>query len=135
MSEERISFVPLGTVRNQFDYPAQGKDIREHPSRLEIRPAYQAGLTGAAPGQKLLVIFHFHRAGGEAPLIQHPRGDRSREPRGVFLLRSPHRPNPLGVTEVEVKAVEKDGLTVTGLDAVNGTPILDLKIVDFGKSS
>ena len=130
-----ICFSPIGQVQNAFDYPASGDDIKDHPSRLVLDPAYQEGLHGAAPGQKVLVLFHFHRVSGEHPLVQHPRGDPDREARGVFLLRSPHRPNPIGVTEVEITAVEGNVLTVIGLDVLNRTPILDLKVVRFSPDS
>jgi tRNA-Thr(GGU) m(6)t(6)A37 methyltransferase TsaA len=60
-------------------------------------------------------------------LLQHPRGDQGQPQRGVFALRSPHRPNPIGVTIVNLLAVERNVLRVSGLDAINGTPVLDLK--------
>jgi tRNA-Thr(GGU) m(6)t(6)A37 methyltransferase TsaA len=74
----------------------------------------------------MLVIFSFHRSEGYN-LLQHPRGDRNRPLQGVFALRSPNRPNPTGVTQVELCALEGNVLTVCGLDAINGTPVLDLK--------
>ena len=74
----------------------------------------------------LLVVFVFHRSQG-FDLLQHPRGNQSRPKRGVFALRSPNRPNPIGITEVELLAIEGNILTVSGLDAINGTPVLDLK--------
>ena len=78
------------------------------------------------PGQQVMVLFYFHRSDGY-DLLQHPRGDRSRPTRGVFTLRSPRRPNPIGVTIVDIVAVEGNVLRVRGLDALNGTPVLDLK--------
>jgi tRNA (Thr-GGU) A37 N-methylase len=60
-------------------------------------------------------------------LIQHPRGDGNLQSRGVFALRSPQRPNPIGVTVVEVVDVERNVVLVRGLDAEDGTPVLDLK--------
>jgi tRNA (Thr-GGU) A37 N-methylase len=59
--------------------------------------------------------------------LQHPRGDRSRELLGVFCIRSPRRPNPIGATVVDVLQIDGNVLRVLGLDALNGTPILDLK--------
>jgi tRNA-Thr(GGU) m(6)t(6)A37 methyltransferase TsaA len=73
-----------------------------------------------------MVIFHFHLSRGYE-LRQHPRGDHTREPRGVFALHSPRRPNPIGVTTIELVEVTGNVLTVRGLDAINGTPVLDLK--------
>lgn len=126
-----ICFHPIGVVRNGFDQPADKDLIAAEVSELEIHPQFRAGLAGAAPGQKILVLFYFHLAGEEAPLQQHPRGDQTRPRRGVFLLRSPARPNRIGATEVSVEGVTEGGLTVRGLDALNGSPILDVKIVDY----
>ena len=60
-------------------------------------------------------------------MLQHPRGDKSRPKRGVFALRSPYRPNHIGLTEVELLAINGNVLSVRGLDAINETPVLDLK--------
>jgi tRNA-Thr(GGU) m(6)t(6)A37 methyltransferase TsaA len=78
----------------------------------------------------LVVLFAFHRSrpfSGQDGLLQHPEGDPARERRGVFALRSPFRPNPIGSTVVRVISVEGNKLVVSGLDAHDGTPILDLK--------
>jgi tRNA-Thr(GGU) m(6)t(6)A37 methyltransferase TsaA len=74
-----------------------------------------------------MVVFYFHRSQG-FDLLQHPRGDRSCPKRGVFALRSPRRPNTIGVTVVDLVDVEKNILRVRGLDALDGTPVLDLKL-------
>ena len=79
-------------------------------------------------GDTAMIIFHFHLAEGYQ-LLQHPRGDESRPKRGVFALRSPFRPNAIGITEVEILDIRENVLTVRGLDAINGTPVLDMKPV------
>jgi tRNA-Thr(GGU) m(6)t(6)A37 methyltransferase TsaA len=84
------------------------------------------GLHGLEKEPRLLVVFFFHRSEGW-DLMQHPRGDESRPKRGVFALRSPRRPNGIGVTEVDLLTIRDNVLTVRGLDAVDGTPVLDLK--------
>lgn len=121
-----IAMQPIGRVESQFDRPAAPDAIRESESRIILNPDLADGLKGYAPGDTLLVVFAFHRSEGY-DLLQHPRGDQSRPPRGVFALRSPNRPNPIGITQVELLAVESNVLTVWGLDALNGTPVLDLK--------
>ena len=133
--QEKICYQAIGHVENDFQYPSSGSEIKQFPSQLVIKERYRQGLAGAAPGQKLLVIFDFHCVEeDQIPLLQHPRGDWERPSRGVFLLRSPLRPNTIGATEVTVEEVQGTRLTVRGLDAVDGTPILDLKIIDFGPS-
>jgi len=116
----------IGHVENEFNDPTAPNEIRSVESRIVLDPPLVEGLTGIEPGQQLLVVFYFHRSQGFS-LLQHPRGDRSRPKRGVFALRSPNRPTPIGVTVVDVIAVEANVLRVSGLDAINNTPVLDLK--------
>ena len=125
-SEEAIVYRAIGHVENDFDELAASFEIRSVESRIVLAPALTEGLKGLEPGQQILVVFYFHRSRG-FDLLQHPQGDRSRSRRGVFALRSPRRPNPIGVTVVELVAVEGNVLRVRGLDAINGTPVLDLK--------
>ena len=100
--------------------------IRAEESRIIVDPTLVEGLQGLEPGQKLLVLFDFDRARG-FQLLQHPRGDDTRPKRGVFALRTPHRPNTIGLSEVEIVGMEENVLRVHGLDALHGTPVLDLK--------
>jgi tRNA-Thr(GGU) m(6)t(6)A37 methyltransferase TsaA len=123
---EDITFNAIGRVENAFDEMVAPDCIRATPSRIVLDSQLEAGLLGVEPGQQLMVIFYFHRSRGYE-LQQHPRGDLSRPRRGVFALRSPRRPNPIGVTVVDVLAVTRNVLDVRGLDAINGTPVLDLK--------
>jgi len=116
----------IGHVENEFDEPAVPDQIRSAEVRIIIDPSLVEGLIGLEPGQKITVIFYFHRSEG-CDLLQHPRGDQSQPKRGVFALRSPRRPNPIGVTVVELVCIEGNVLHVRGLDAINGTPVLDLK--------
>jgi len=125
-SEDAITYYSIGHVENAFDEPTAPDQIKAAESRIILDPALVEGLQGLEPGQRLMVVFYFHRAQGYE-LRQHPRGDHSREPRGVFALHSPYRPNPIGVTTVELVEVVGNVLTVRGLDAINGTPVLDLK--------
>jgi tRNA-Thr(GGU) m(6)t(6)A37 methyltransferase TsaA len=125
-SEDAITYHAIGHVENAFDEPTAPDQIKAAESRIILDPALVEGLQGLEAGQRLMIVFYFHRAQAYE-LRQHPRGDRTREPRGVFTLRSPHRPNPIGVTTVELVEVAGNVLTVRGLDAINGTPVLDLK--------
>jgi tRNA-Thr(GGU) m(6)t(6)A37 methyltransferase TsaA len=126
MPRDTITYQAIGRVENAFREPAPPEEISATESRIVLDPGLTAGLEGLEAGQSLLVVFHFHRSRGYE-LRQHPRGDRTRPLRGVFALRSPCRPNPIGVTVVELLAVEGHVLRVRGLDALDGTPVLDLK--------
>jgi tRNA-Thr(GGU) m(6)t(6)A37 methyltransferase TsaA len=116
----------IGQVENGFDEPTAPDVIRAAESRIIIDSALMAGLEGLEAGQQIMVVFYFHRSTG-FDLLQHPRGDPSRPRRGVFALRSPNRPSPIGLTVVELIGIKNNILQVRGLDAINGTPVLDLK--------
>ena len=124
---DAIVYRAIGHVENAVDEPLMPEAIRAVESRIVLDPSLVEGLEGLDPGQRVMVVFCFHRSQG-FELLQHPRGDRGRPKRGVFTLRSPRRPNPIGVTEVELLAIEGNVLRVRGLDAINGTPVLDLKL-------
>jgi tRNA (adenine37-N6)-methyltransferase len=128
---ETFQFRVIGHVENEFREPTKPDVLTASLSRIVLDPDLSEGLSGLEPGMALLVVFVFHRAMSHE-LLQHPRGDRSHPKRGVFALRSPNRPNPIGITEVELISIEGNILTVRGLDAINGTPVLDLKPVTGG---
>ncbi len=123
---ERIEVRPIGHVENEIHEPVRPDAIKAVDSRVVLDPELVEGLTGLAAGDRIMVVFAFHRAEGW-DLLQHPRGDRSRPRRGVFALCSPHRPNPIGITVVDLVAIHGNVLEVRGLDAINGSPVLDLK--------
>jgi tRNA-Thr(GGU) m(6)t(6)A37 methyltransferase TsaA len=116
----------IGFVQNEFAEPTDSDTLKKSLSRIVVDADLADGLTGLTPGDRALVVFYFHRSQGYE-LLQHPRGDRSRPKRGIFTLRSPHRPSPIGITEVEVLEVDNNTITVRGLDAIDGTPVIDLK--------
>jgi tRNA-Thr(GGU) m(6)t(6)A37 methyltransferase TsaA len=123
---QSLNFQTIGYVENEFDEPAAYEQISAEVSRIILDPSLVDGLKGLEPGQQIMVLFYFHRSNGY-DLLQHPRGDQNRPKQGVFSLRSPRRPNPIGVTVVDLISIEGNMLHVRGLDAINGTPVLDLK--------
>jgi tRNA-Thr(GGU) m(6)t(6)A37 methyltransferase TsaA len=125
---ETFEFRAIGYVENEIGEASEAEEPRASLSRIVLAHGFVEGLTGLEPGMEVMVLFVFHQAEGY-DLLQHPRGDRSRPKRGVFTLRSPRRPNPIGVTAVEVVSIEGNALTVRGLDAFNGTPVIDIKPV------
>jgi tRNA-Thr(GGU) m(6)t(6)A37 methyltransferase TsaA len=84
------------------------------------------GLEGLLPGDEIIVVTWLHRASRDV-LRNHPRGDPSRPQQGVFSTRSPNRPNPIGLHQVEITAIEGRRVQVRSLEAIHGTPILDIK--------
>ena len=101
----------------------------ELESRIELDPAFAAGLEGLDQFSHALVVFYMHLdPDREAPtLLRRPRGRPDMPLLGVFAQRGRMRPNPIGVTAVDIVRVEPGALVVRGLDAVEGTPVLDLK--------
>ena len=91
------------------------------------------GLRDVGPGAELLLLTWLDRAARDVLLV-HPRDDENRPLAGVFSTRSPDRPNPLGLHRVTVLAVEALRLRVSGLEALDGTPIVDVKPVLRGRS-
>ena len=119
---------PIGYVeRDEGDDQLSGDELRARPARIVLDPALIDGLLGLEPGSDIVVLYYFHRSVGYDLQI-HPRGDPSRPLRGVFAVRSPRRPNPIAVTTVRVRRVEGNVLEVAGLDALDGSPVLDIKI-------
>jgi tRNA-Thr(GGU) m(6)t(6)A37 methyltransferase TsaA len=93
---------------------------------LVFEPEMLAGLQSLQPGDEILLITWLDRARRDV-LSVHPRGDTSRAQEGVFSTRSPHRPNPIGLHRVEITAIDGRRLRVRNLEALDGTPILDVK--------
>jgi tRNA-Thr(GGU) m(6)t(6)A37 methyltransferase TsaA len=122
---------PVGTVESPLTdlgaAPKQG-DEGAPDAWLVLEPAVLEALEGLGPGDEVLVLTWFDRADREV-LRVHPRGDASRAPQGVFATRSPHRPNPIGLHRVRILAVDGARVKVSDLEAVDGTPVVDLKPV------
>jgi tRNA-Thr(GGU) m(6)t(6)A37 methyltransferase TsaA len=122
---------PIGVVSSPLpdreSAPCQG-DEGAPDAWIELTPAVAAGLEGIEPGHELLVITWLHEAERDV-LRVYPRGDRSRGLAGVFATRSPDRPNPLGLHRVTVLMLEPGRLKVGPLEAIDGTPVVDIKPV------
>jgi tRNA-Thr(GGU) m(6)t(6)A37 methyltransferase TsaA len=93
---------------------------------LVFEPEVLEGLRSIHPGDEVFLLTWLDRASRDV-LSVHPRGDASRPEEGVFSTRSPHRPNPIGLHRVEITAVDGRRVRVRRLEALNGTPIIDLK--------
>lgn len=107
--------------------PKQG-DEGSPEATVEIVPEFEPALEGIAVGDEVLLLTWLDRADREV-LTTHPRDDRSRPEIGVFATRSPDRPNPIGLHRVRVLALDGPRLRVADLEALDGTPVLDLKPV------
>jgi tRNA-Thr(GGU) m(6)t(6)A37 methyltransferase TsaA len=123
-----IALRVIGVVRNGRD-STDDRDWGGVESVIEIDPAFADGLEGLDTFSHVIVLFYMHRdPDGEASTLRRrPRGRADMPLLGVFAQRGRMRPNPVGITTVPIVRVEPGRLTVRGLDAVDGTPVLDLK--------
>jgi len=119
---------PIGFVRTEATDLPRHWSISEVEGTLEINPEYAKGLKGIEAGKRIVVLFHFDRSPAFTAdlLVQTPRHLGSVE-KGVFDICSPLRPNPIGLSVVDVLHVEGNRIGVRGLDMLDGTPILDIK--------
>ena len=122
---------PVGVVRSELRdrdrAPMQG-DEGAPDAWIELRPEVASAAASLAAGDELLLLTWFHEA-DRSVLEVRPRGDPARPLTGVFSTRSPDRPNPVGLHRVRVLAVEARRIRVGPLEAIDGTPVIDLKPV------
>jgi tRNA-Thr(GGU) m(6)t(6)A37 methyltransferase TsaA len=126
-----IEVKPIGRVESSLtdlDSAPRQADEGAPEAWLIFEPEVLEGLRTIRPGDEAILITWLDRARRDV-LRVHPRGDTSRAEEGVFSTRSPHRPNPIGLHRVEITAIDGIRLRVRHLEAVDGTPIIDLKPV------
>jgi tRNA-Thr(GGU) m(6)t(6)A37 methyltransferase TsaA len=134
-AEAHIQLTPVGRVESTLSDPAaapkQG-DEGAPDAWLVFEPGVVDALEGIQAGDEVIVVTWLDRASREV-LRVHPRGDESRAQQGVFATRSEHRPNPIGLHRVQVVSVDGGRVRVRELEAVDGTPVVDMKPVLSGK--
>jgi tRNA-Thr(GGU) m(6)t(6)A37 methyltransferase TsaA len=126
----RINLEPVGIVQTD----ATGKEVRDKTviSQIIFQEEYTEALEGIEEFSHLFVLFWLHKLSDKDRKIMrvHPRGRSDMPLLGIFATRTPHRPNPIGLTRVKLLKVEANVITVQALDAYNGTPVLDIKPFD-----
>lgn len=125
---QNLQFTPIGVVRSRYTDTAaipKGPGAKhDEEGTIELRPELEEGLADIEGFSHLFVIWVFDRAGGSELTAYPPSDDR---PHGVFATRSPQRPNPIGLTVVELLGRTGPTLRVRGIDMLDGTPVLDIK--------
>jgi tRNA-Thr(GGU) m(6)t(6)A37 methyltransferase TsaA len=121
-------YKPIGVIRSPFKEP-RGTPIQPAGAegiggKVEVFPQYTEGLKDLGGFSHIILIYHFHLA-KEPTLVQKPYMDT--EPHGVFAIRSPSRPNPIGISAVRLVRIEGNTLHIQDIDILDGTPLLDIK--------
>lgn len=125
---KKITYKPIGVIHSPFKEP-KGTPIQPEGAKgidgtVEVFPEYAEGLKDVEGFSHIILIYHFHLSKG-ASLKAKPFMDS--EPRGVFAMRGPSRPNPIGISVVRLVRIEKSILHIQDVDIVDGTPLLDIK--------
>ena len=124
-----ITLQPIGILRCDLhtrEETPKNYDESAHTGTIEIYPQFLAGLEGIRRGDTIVVLFWLDRA-DRTVLRVHPRGDRSKQKRGVFSTRSPVRPNPIAISELLVEDITDNIIRVKKLDILDSTPVIDIK--------
>ena len=124
---EQMRLKAIGVIRSPFRKPEEvprSEELRESESQIEVYPEYEEGLKDVEGFSHLFILYWMHRA-HPATLLAKPRLDDRK--RGLFATRAPHRPNPLGLSLVRLVEVKGNILRVKGLDAIDQTPLIDIK--------
>jgi tRNA-Thr(GGU) m(6)t(6)A37 methyltransferase TsaA len=122
----QIKLKPIGVVQNEFlEAIPEGWETALH--RIVLEPQWTPALEGIEEFSQIYVLFWLHGIHGEIQLHVHPENRADLPEVGILATRTPRRPNPIGLQVVELVSREGNVLTVRGLDALNGSPVLDLK--------
>jgi len=123
-----VKLKPIGSIHTDAQEVPRHWTVSSLEGTLEIDAEYLEGLKDIEPGQRIVVIFHFHESPPFDPalLVQTPP-HRQGERVGVFSICSPRRPNPIGLSVFEVLDIQGTTIRVRGVDTLDGTPILDIK--------
>jgi tRNA (adenine37-N6)-methyltransferase len=123
--QPEAKFKPIGTVHSEIKERGRGHQLAI--ATIELDPGLTETLDNLNEFSHIFVIFWFHKTQKPAPLKVTPKHHGLNTPIGVLASRSPDRPNPIGITAVKLLKREGNVLTVDGLDAIDGTPVLDIK--------
>ena len=126
MEFPEVTFKAIGVFRNEIKEPTH-QDSEDVISEIIIDPALSEALDDLDKFSHIIIIYWIHHSRQPAPMKVHPRGNPERALMGVFATRSPSRPNPIGTATVKLQQRQGNILKVQGLDAIDGTPVLDIK--------
>ncbi len=130
-SENNFTLLPIGMIEssiiNRDDAPSQGNEGAPD-AWIVVNKDVAEGLDGIKIGHQIIILTWFHQSKRDV-LKLHPRWDKNNPLTGVFATRSPDRPNPIGLHEVTVLEIAGNKIKVASMEAINGTPVIDIKPV------
>ena len=125
---DRIILNPIGVIHSPYmetkDIPIQGRFKDDVEAWVELKDAYGKGLEDLDKFSHAILLYYFHKSDRE-DIEGRPFLEKKKH--GIFAIRSPHRPNHIGFSVVKIKAVQKNKLYFSGVDMIDGTPLLDIK--------
>jgi tRNA-Thr(GGU) m(6)t(6)A37 methyltransferase TsaA len=128
-SDNKLRYIGIvrSTLKNLEDCPLQESE-QAPAATIEISPDFAVGIRTLKPGDALLLLTWFHKS--DRSVIEcYPRNEVNAPTLGVFSTRSPNRPNPIGIHKVTITAIEHNVIAVDALEALDGTPVIDIKPV------
>lgn len=133
---EKIVMTPIGVIHSPYnnakDIPIQGKFEPEKKAYIKLKSKYAPGLKDLDGFSHAIIIYHFHKSQKEEILGKPFLEDKEH---GIFAIRSPHRPNHIGLSVVKIESIKNDELYFSEVDVIDGTPVLDIKpyVIHFDK--
>jgi len=128
--KQQVTYNPIGVFHTDYtpetSAPRQGILMPDVKGKIEIYPEYQNALKSLELFEYIIVIYHFDKAGKWQDTVRPPASDPELT-FGLFATRSPNRPNSIGIATIKLEKIENGILHVSGIDAFNGTPVLDIK--------
>ncbi|MBN2864280.1 MAG: tRNA (N6-threonylcarbamoyladenosine(37)-N6)-methyltransferase TrmO [Bacteroidales bacterium] len=126
----QITYTPIGIIHTDYSpenrAPRQGIFVPEGKGRIDIYPQYQEALQSLELFEYIIVIYHLDKVRGWKHTVKPPESNPDYT-FGLFATRTPNRPNPVGIAVIKLEKIENGKLYVSGVDAFDGTPVLDLK--------
>ena len=129
-TNQKIEVKPIGIVRNEFTEPIPGHDPgcwTQVVSEIWVNEEYTEALDGLEEFSHITVVYWMHKINPDVSLKRHPMGRADMPLLGIFATRTPHRMNPLAISVVRLLERNKNLLKVRGLDALDGSPLIDIK--------
>jgi len=124
---KKYAFEPIGFFYTDTAEPPRHWSVSEEKGRIVLEKKYKEGITDYSPGDKIMVIFVFHKNPEFSTRNLRTKPPHKNEEKGVFSICSPVRPNPLGISVLQITKVENNIIYVQNIDMLNETPILDIK--------